>query len=232
VAVLTTGDELVEAGREPGPGQIRDANIHSLGAQVRAAGGTVLAFPRVPDRPEAVAAALEAALAEADVVLTNGGISVGDFDYIKGILARLGAEEVFWRVAQKPGAPLGLWQVRGRLVFGIPGNPAAAMLMFEEYVRPALRRMQGHRLLHRPERIARLATPYRRSAGDSRTNILRMAVTVQDGQLVAALTGPQGSGLLASMMRTDALALVPPEVRQIPAGGDILLHMIDQPEDH
>ena len=232
VAVLTTGDELVEAGREPGPGQIRDANIHSLGAQVRAAGGTVLAFPRVPDRPEAVTAALEAALAEADVVLTNGGISVGDFDYIKDILARLGAEEVFWRVAQKPGGPLGLWQVRGRLVFGIPGNPAAAMLMFEEYVRPALRRMLGHRLLHRPERIGQLATPFRKPAGDPRMTLLRVTVAVRDGQLVANLTGPQGSGLLASMMRTDALALVPPEIREIPAGGAVLLHLIDQPEDH
>lgn len=232
VAVLTTGDELVEAGAEPGPGQIRDANIHSLGAQVRAAGGTVLAYPRVPDRPEAVAAALEEALAQADVVLTNGGISVGDFDYIKDILARLGAEEVFWRVAQKPGGPLGLWQVRGRLVFGIPGNPAAAMLMFEEYVRPALRRMLGHRFLHRPEATARLATPFRKPAGDRRLNLLRVSVTEQDGQLLAALTGPQGSGLLASMMRTDALALVPPEVLEIPAGGAVRLHLIDRPEDH
>jgi molybdopterin molybdotransferase len=232
VAVVTTGDELVEAGQEPGPGQIRDANIHSLGAQVRAAGGTVLAFPRVPDRPEAVTAALEAALAQADVVLTNGGVSVGDFDYIKSILARLGAREVFWRVAQKPGGPLGLWEVRGRLVFGIPGNPAAAMLMFEEYVRPALRRMLGHRLLHRPERIGWLATPFRRPAGDSRLILLRVSVSDRDGRLLATLTGPQGSGLLASMMRTDALALVPPEVREIPAGGEVLLHLIDQPEDH
>lgn len=232
VAVITTGDELVEAGAQPGPGQIRDANLHSLGAQVRAAGAEVLAFPRVPDRPEAVTAALAAALAQADVVLTNGGVSVGDFDYIKTILAQLGAEEVFWRVAQKPGGPLGLWQAGGRLVFGIPGNPAAAMLMFEEYVRPALRRMLGHRFLHRPERIGRLAAPFRKPAEDRRLTFLRVSVTDQDGGLTATLTGPQGSGLLASMMRTDALALVPPETREIPAGGDILLHLINEPEDH
>ena len=232
VAVLTTGDELVDASQHPGPGQIRDANIHSLGAQVRAAGALFTGFPRVPDRREAVAAALAEALAGADVVLTNGGVSVGDFDYIKDVLAGLGAEEVFWRVAQKPGGPLGLWQVQGRLVFGIPGNPAAAMIMFEEYVRPALRRMMGHRLLHRPERLARLAAPWRKESRDNRLNFLRVSLQVRDGQLLAALTGPQGSGLLASMMRTDALALVLPETLEIPAGGEVQVHLLDLPEDH
>ena len=96
------------------------------------------------------------------MVLTNGGISVGDFDYIKDVLEDLGAEPVFWRVAQKPGGPLGLWMLEGKLVFGIPGNPVAAMIMFEEYVRPALRRMLGYAHLHRPERMGHLAAPWRK----------------------------------------------------------------------
>jgi molybdopterin molybdotransferase len=232
VAVLTTGNELVDAGACPGPGQIRDANIHSLCAQIRAAGALAMPFPRVPDRREAVAGTLALALAGADVVLTNGGVSVGDFDYIKEVLAELGAEQVFWRVAQKPGGPLGLWMLQGRLVFGIPGNPVAAMLMFEEYVRPALRRMLGFSLLHRPEREGVLEAPWRKRGADGKLNFLRVTARAQDGRLEVALTGPQGSGLLSSMMRANALALVPPEVLAIPAGGSVRLHLIDEPEDH
>lgn len=229
VAVITTGNELVDAGQRPGPGQIRDANIHSLAAQVRAAGGEPVPFPRVPDRREDVVAALTAALAGADVVLTNGGISVGDFDYIKDVLEGLGAEQVFWRVAQKPGGPLGLWRLQDRLVFGIPGNPVAAMLMFEEYVRPALRRMMGFERLHRPERTGVMAGPWRKRA-DGKLNFLR--VTAQGPDFQVALTGPQGSGLLSSMMRANALALIPADTVDLPAGGPILLHLIDEPEDH
>jgi len=230
VAVITTGNELVDAGERPGPGQIRDANIHSLAAQVRAAGGLPVPFARVPDRREAVVAALTAALEGADVVLTNGGISVGDFDYIKDVLEGLGAEQVFWRVAQKPGGPLGLWLLQGRLVFGIPGNPVAAMLMFEEYVRPALRSMLGFTRLHRPERTGVMAEPWRKHSADGKLNFLR--VTAQGPDFRVALTGPQGSGLLSSMMRANALALIPPGTLEIPAGGPILLHLIDEPEDH
>jgi molybdopterin molybdotransferase len=228
VAVLTTGDELVDAAAQPGPGQIRDANIHSLCAQIRAAGGEPQPMPRVPDTREAVEAALRRALAGADVVLTNGGVSVGDFDYIKAVLEDLGAETVFWRVAQKPGGPLGLWRLQGRLVFGIPGNPVAAMLMFEEYVRPALRRMMGYRFLHRPWRTCALAASWRKSGPDGKLQFLR--VVAEGGQ--AALTGPQGSGLLSSMMKANALALIPAEAVALPAGSPVLLHCLDEAEDH
>ena len=232
VAVITTGNELVDAGEHPGPGQIRDANIHSLAAQVRAAGALPVCFPRVPDRREAVTAALEQALDGADVVLTNGGISVGDFDYIKDVLEALGAERVFWRVAQKPGGPLGLWRLQGKLVFGIPGNPVAAMLMFEEFVRPALRRMMGFARLHRPERVGVMAASWRKHSPDGRINLLRVTARPQGERLLVALTGPQGSGVLSSMMLANALALIPADTLEIPAGGDILLHLIDEPEDH
>ncbi len=134
-------------------------------------------------------------------------------------------------MAQKPGGPLGLWQLQGRLVFGIPGNPVAAMLMFEEYVRPALRRMMGFTLLHRPERVGLMAAPWRKRA-DGRLNFLRVTARDEGGRLRVALTGPQGSGLLSSMMRANALALIPAEVVELPAGGEILLHLIDEPEDH
>ena len=232
VAVLTTGDELVDAGEVPGPGQIRDANIHSLCAQILAAGASPVPYPRVPDQPEALAGALLEALTRADVVLTNGGISVGDFDCIKRVLDGLGAEQVFWRVAQKPGGPVGLWALQGKLVFGIPGNPVAAMLVFEEYVRPALRRMMGFSRLHRPERLGALDAAWRKNRPDGHLHFLRVTVRTTDRGLEAALTGPQGSGLLSSMMRANALALIPADTVALPAGAEVLLHLIEEAEDH
>ncbi|HLO66651.1 MAG TPA: gephyrin-like molybdotransferase Glp, partial [Holophaga sp.] len=232
VAVLTTGNELVDAGDRPGPGQIRDANIHSLCAQVQAAGALPLPFPRVEDTREAVAAALGRALEAADVVLTNGGISVGDFDYIKGVLEEMGAEQVFWRVAQKPGAPLGLWMLRGRPVFGIPGNPVAAMLMVEAYVRPALRRMLGHARIHRPERTGVMGALWKRSGDPRRTEFLRVVAEPGEGGLQVRLAGPQGSGILSSLMRANAIALVPEGLTSLAPGDPVRLQMLDEPEDH
>ncbi|HNX49124.1 MAG TPA: molybdopterin molybdotransferase MoeA, partial [Thermoanaerobaculaceae bacterium] len=143
VAVVTTGDELVESSQTPGPGQIRDANIHSLCAQVWAVGATPMPVPRVRDTREAVQSALVQAWAGADVVVTNGGVSVGEWDHVKAVLEDLGAEPVFWGVKQKPGRPMAFWAWDGKPVFGLPGNPVSCMVCFEEYVRPALRRMMG-----------------------------------------------------------------------------------------
>jgi len=234
VAVITTGNELVDAGQCPGPGQIRDANVHSLCAQALAAGALPVAWPRVEDRREIVAATLDRALEGADVVLTNGGISVGDFDYIKAVLEERGAERVFWKVAQKPGSPLGLWLLEGTLVFGIPGNPVAAMLMFEVFVRPALRRMMGYRHLHRPVRGGVLDAPWRRTGDPGRTEFLRVIAPAapEPGPLRVSLTGPQGSGILSSMMRANALAVIPEGPEGVPAGGEVSLQLIDEREDH
>jgi molybdopterin molybdotransferase len=228
VAVLTTGNELVDAASRPGPGQIRDANIHSLCAQATACGALAVPFPRVADTREGVEGALLRAMEAADVVLTNGGVSVGDFDYVKAVLQDLGAEQVFWRVAQKPGGPMGLWLLQGKPVFGIPGNPVAAMLIFEEYVRPALRRMLGCRFLHRPCRPGFLDASWSKGVPDGKCHFLRVVAT---GPAVA-LTGPPGSGILSSMVKANALALIPEATLSLPAGGEVLLHLIDEREDH
>ena len=132
LAIITTGDELVDVSEEPGPGRIRDANLHAVRAQAVAFGALPVTFPRVPDRREEVVRALQRAAAEADVVVTTGGISMGEYDCVKDALDELGAERIFWRVAQKPAGPLGLWQLHGNPVFGVPGNPVAAMLVMEE----------------------------------------------------------------------------------------------------
>ena len=199
---------------------------------MRAAGAVPVPWPRVEDRRECVAATLARALEGADVILTNGGISVGDYDYIKAVLEDQGARQVFWKVAQKPGGPLGLWMLQGKLVFGIPGNPVAAMLMFEEYVRPALRRMMGYANLHRPERAGFLEAPWQRSGDPMRTEFLRVVARPGEGSLKVALAGPQGSGVLSSMMRANALAILPEGPTAIPAGGEVTLHLMDEAEDH
>jgi len=232
VAVITTGDELVDCAQVPGPGQIRDANLPALCAQIQALGGEARPFARVPDRPEAMEAAFREALESADVILTTGGVSVGDCDFVKPVLEALGAEPVFWRVAQKPGGPLGFWMLKGKPVFGIPGNPVAAMLMVEEYVRPALRKMMGCRQLFRPERVGLLDKAWAKSGPDGRVHFLRVALREEGGALHATLTGPQGAGILSSMLRANALALISEDETAIEAGGPVRLHLTELAEDH
>jgi molybdopterin molybdotransferase len=232
IAIITTGDELVDVADEPGPGRIRDANLHAVRAQAVAFGALPLAFPRVPDHREEVVRALRQAAADADIIVTTGGISMGEYDYVKDALDELGAERIFWRVAQKPAGPLGLWQLHGKPVFGIPGNPVAAMLVMEEYVRPLLRRRMGFARLFRPECHGALETPWTRRADDDRLHFLRVRVREEGGELRARLSGPQGSGVLSSMARANALALIPGDVASIPEGGRVLLHLIEEPENH
>ena len=231
VAVLTTGDELVDVSEQPGPGRIRDANIHAVCAQVAAAGATPVPFPRVPDHRPTLLKVLRQAL-EADVVLTTGGISVGDYDFMKAMLEELGAERIFWKVAQKPGGPLGLWMLGARPIFGLPGNPVAAMLMVEEYVRPALRKLMGFTRLHRPLAEASLDGGWSGKAGDPRTTFLRVVAQRQAGGIRARLTGPQGTGILSSMLVANALAVIPAGRNLVEPGGTVLLHLSEEGEDH
>ncbi len=231
VAVLTTGDELVDASERPGPGQIRDANIHAICAQVTACGAIPVPFARVRDDRATLTAVLREAL-QADAILTTGGISVGDYDFVKAILEELGAERVFWKVAQKPGGPLGFWMLGDKPIFGIPGNPVAAMLMVEEYVRPALRRLMGFSALHRPVAEAALEGGWSGKAGDRRTTFLRVVARREGDQLLARLTGPQGSAILSSMLHANALVVIPPDVDRVEPGGAVTLHLTELAEDH
>lgn len=232
VAVVTTGDELVDVGAALGPGQIRDANLHSLCAQVRACGAVPLPVPRVRDDAGLLEAALRDALERADAVVTNGGISMGEYDHIKPVLERLGARQLFWQVAQKPGKPLAFSLRDGKPLFGVPGNPVSALICFEEYVRPALRKMMGQALLHRPERTAHWAEPQKKGADDRRVHFHRVVLREEDGRLWASSTGPQGSGILTSMTRANALALLAAEAHDVQRGDPVTVHLMDLPEDH
>jgi molybdopterin molybdotransferase len=206
VALLVTGDELVEPGLPLGPGQINSSNVYALAALVERAGAEVVRREHVPDRPQATREALERALAAADVVCVSGGVSVGEHDHVKDALGELAVEQRFWGVALKPGKPTWFGARDGVLVFGLPGNPVSAMVTFQLFARPALRVLvgadpepaRGSALLDEPVRLS----PRREQA-------VRVRLRATPDGWRAAPTGPQQSHLLTSMLGAGALALVP-----------------------
>jgi len=228
VAILATGDELVEPGETPGPGQIRNSNSYTLAAGVRKYGGIPIqlgiARDNIPDLTAKIHAAFDA---QADLILTSAGVSVGDFDVVKTVLAAEG-EIGFWRVNMKPGKPLAFGQMRGIPHLGLPGNPVSTAVAFDLFVRPALLYMAGHTRLDKPTVPAVLLDEIQRK--DDRRHFLRVIVTETAGQRVARLTGEQGSGILSSFSRANGLAILPETLRSVPAGSVVQVILIDQPE--
>ncbi len=222
VAILGSGDELVDLDRfhEALAGRkIVSSNSYTLHALVRSAGGDPLNLGVAADTPAALRERLERAVG-CDLILTSAGISVGEFDYTREVLESLGAEMRFWRVRMRPGAPLGFGLLGGTPWIGLPGNPVSAMVTFELFVRPVLRRMLGHTRLFRRPTPVRLDEPV--SIGARLTHFLRAVVTpAEDGTLTARLTGPQGSGILTSMSLANAL-LVVPETRPRCEAGEVV----------
>ena len=227
VAVMATGDELVPADRTPGPGQIRDGNSWALAAAIRAVGCTPIRLGLVEDDARALREALLRAVAQADMVLTSGGVSMGARDLIKPLLEELG-EVHFGRVAKKPDKPLTYATVKGVPVFGLPGFPVSSMVSFENYVRPALRLMGGHRKLFRPQAVVRLAHDVRHAP--DRTEFQRAIVERRDGQYWATTTGVQVSGRLRSLVGANALLRLPRGRGDSDQGEEVAAILIDQPE--
>jgi molybdopterin molybdotransferase len=206
VAVLVTGDELVEPGKPLGPGQIRNSNATALVAQAERAGAEVVSSEVVPDDLERTAAAFRDALERADVLCISGGVSVGPHDHVKPALAELGVEENFWRVALKPGKPTWFGTRGGQLVFGLPGNPVSAMVTFHLFARPALRALAGART-DDTRVTAILDEPLPRN--DSRDEVVRCRLRAEDdGWHVSPTKDDQSSHVLTSMLGAEAFALI------------------------
>jgi molybdopterin molybdotransferase len=234
VAILATGDEVVPPDQTPGPGQIRDANSYTVAAQVQAYGALPLLLGVARDREEWVRRGMREALAQgADLIITSGGVSVGDFDLVKQVLAAEG-EMHFWSLNVKPGRPLAFGLLsplplregqgegghrEGVPLLGLPGNPVAAMVSTELFARPALLKMQGFTDWSRPAVRARLAEPIARK--DGRRHYLRVRLQETEAGYQATLTGDQGSGILYSLVQADGLAVIPEEADSLPAGTEV-----------
>ena len=218
VAILTSGDELVELDRfsEVRAGtKIVSSNGYTLRTLVRAAGAEPVYLGIAADTPASLRALLEQARG-CDAIITSAGISVGEHDYLREVLDAMGAEMKFWRVRMRPGAPIGFGLVDGTPWIGLPGNPVSTMVTFELFARPAIQKMRGHRKLFRRPVPVVLDEPVTISA--ELTHFLRAIVTVRDGRSTARLTGPQSSGILTSMSNANALLIVPADRHTVDAG--------------
>lgn len=225
VAILSTGDEVVDLGGQIAPGKIWNSNTYALMAQVLEAGGEPINVGVAPDRREAIEERLRWGLS-ADALISSAGVSVGEYDLVREALHRLGAEMHLWKVSMRPGKPITFGSVGGRPIFGLPGNPVSAMVTFELFVRPALRKMAGHLALHRPRIRARALSPIPNPG--HRRGYLRVTVTADAGGYGVRLTGSQGSAILTSMVAADGLAVVPPDTT-IPQGGEVPVLLLKPP---
>ena len=219
VAVLSTGDELVPPGSTPGPGQIRDSNRPSLLATLGQYGFPTLDLGLAADDPTVLESRIRRGADEADFLITSGGVSVGDADLTREVLARMGEVESY-RVAVKPGKPQLFGHIGSTPVFGLPGNPVSSLVVFDVFVLPALRKMAGRRTLFQPLFNASLGAPLSRKSG--RLEFMRMRVHAEDGIWIAESTGPQGSGVLSSMTNANAYAILPPHTDRLDAGSSVL----------
>jgi molybdopterin molybdotransferase len=220
VAIVSTGDELVDPGAPLGPGQIRNSNSFMLLGQVRAAGAEAFMLGRLRDDPAALRAGFAHAASEGDAVVTSGGVSVGEHDFTKQVLSELG-DVTPRKVAMQPGMPQAFGFAAGVPLFGLPGNPVSAFVVFELLVRPALRKLAGYPAdrLDRPRITARLAEAVRSPVG--RVSFLRVRLASGPAGVQAALTGAQGSGMLTSCVVADGLAVVPEDLGGLPAGAEV-----------
>jgi molybdopterin molybdotransferase len=215
VAIVATGDELRDIEAPPSPGTIVDSNRYALAAQITEAGCEPWPLPRVGDDLRATAARIEEALT-ADVVLTTGGVSVGEHDHVRAASEQAGIEPDFWKVRIKPGKPLTFGRRGSVPVIGLPGNPASAMVTFHVFVLPALRRMLGDPLPHHRPFPVVLAKTHRRKPG--RPELARARIEVGMDGASAMLLTRQGSGALPSVAEADALVLLPADRAELPAG--------------
>jgi molybdopterin molybdotransferase len=229
VAVLATGDEILPLEAPPEPGKIRNINSYTNAAQVLALGGEPLVLEVAPDRADSLVERLRRAVElQADLIVTSGGVSVGDFDLVKEVLASEGAID-FWWVNMKPGKPMAFGLLKGIPLLALPGNPVAAMLSFLLFGRPAVRKMLGHRTWGLPTVQARLAEAIARK--DGRRHYLRVRLAQESTALVARLTGDQGSGILTSLVVADGLAVIPETCDHL-AAGSLVDVMLLRPEEY
>ena len=234
VAIVATGDELVEINQKLTPGKIRNSNAYSLYSQVLLAGAIPVVLGIAKDNKKALERKIKKGLS-ADILLVSGGISVGDYDFVKDVLKEVGTEMKFWRVAMKPGKPLAFGLMPGTKsalgarhripVFGLPGNPVSSMISFEQFVRPALLKMSGAQDFLRFYLPAIAKDDFEKKKG--LRYFLRVILENKDGKLYASLTGPQGSGILKSMVLANGIMELPEDMEFLKRGQAVKVTYLD-----
>ncbi|MDI6776045.1 MAG: molybdopterin molybdotransferase MoeA [Syntrophales bacterium] len=224
VAILSTGDELVDIDEIPSPWKIISSNSYSLTAQVMDCGGIPLHIGIAKDTREDLVAKFRAAL-RADIIISSGGVSVGDYDLVKDIMKEVGNAMEFWRVAMRPGRPLAFGAMEGIPVFGLPGNPVSSMISFEQFVRPSILKMMGHKNLFRKTIKACLHEDITKSKGVK--HFIRARVKYEGGRYTVSTTGEQGSGILKSMVRANGLIILPEDIASARKGDEVTVQLID-----
>lgn len=223
VAILSTGDELVAPGEKPTAGQIVDSNSSSLAAAVSEIGGVPQVIGIARDEPDSLAQKMALGLT-ADVMITSAGVSAGDRDFVRDVLDRAGVEPLFWKVAIKPGGPTAFGLNGHKPVFSVPGNPVSSMIAFDQLIRPALLKMMGHREVVRPLELATVQGVLRNET--RKTRFLRVKVEKTSSGLVAQSAGDQNTGILSTMIRANAIAILPPEQDELTAGESVSVQLL------
>jgi molybdopterin molybdotransferase len=223
VAILSTGDELVDLDEPFADGKVVCSNSYSLAAQVLECGAIPLSIGTATDDEVDQKLKISDAL-RADVIITSGGVSVGKYDLVKQTFSKMGMSVKFWKVAMKPGKPLMFGTIGGKPVFGLPGNPTSAMISFEQFVRPALLKMMGHVNLFRPLVEATLAQDAPPTS--KRLHLVRCKLFEEDGRMMAVTAGNQSSGALRSMLLADGLMILWPEDGPLKAGSKVKVQVL------
>jgi molybdopterin molybdotransferase len=221
VAFFSTGDELCSLGEVLQPGQIYDSNRYTLYSMLNQLGVEIMDMGIIRDNPSAIESALLSAALNSDAIITSGGVSVGDADYVTEILRRLG-EVNFWKIAMKPGKPLAFGKIQSAILFGLPGNPVSAMVTFYQFVQPALQRMMGQNKTM-PVRIkVPCISPLKKRPGrlEFQRGILE---SNEQGHLVVRSTGNQGSALLSSMSQANCFIILPLDGGEVTVGTEVLV---------
>lgn len=223
VAILSTGDELVDVDDELTEGKIISTNSYTLMSQVKECGGIPIYLGIAKDTKKEIGEKLKEGTC-ADIIVSTGGVSVGDYDLVKDVLKELGAEIRFWKVAMRPGQPLIFGIIAGKPFFGLPGNPVSSMVSFEQFVRPSILKMCGFKNIFR--HVIKATIKENISQKPGRKRFLRSIVSLEDGRYYVRLTGEQGSGILMSMVKSNGLMIMPEDKTDFKVGETVKVQLL------